>query len=308
MVSRLAQFGDIQDATQLIPALQRDQAGNTVSQALGGGPQGAPPPQARMPAPQPPPPSAPPQAAPIGGLAGSILGMVSSVLPGGGDTVQRVASNIGRALGVAPDAPLPPDKAAQAQRLVGSYAERNGLNAMNERAAKIAPLAQAAGAKYGVSPDLLQRQMWQESRFDPNARSKAGAIGISQFMPETAREEGVNPRDVASSIDGQARLMKKLLTRYGGNEGLALAAYNWDTGGQKMQRWLDSGADPRRMPKETRTMWHRSADSRLRRGRVDGRSRHHGRRNQHNRNPRSRRHSRSLHSALPAPAAVVLAD
>lgn len=84
-----------------------------------------------------------------------------------------------------------------------------------------------AGQKYDVDPNLLMAQAYQESRFDPNAVSPAGAQGISQAMPKTAQEYGLSdPFDPKQSIDFQARYMKELLNRYGGDRDKALAAYN----------------------------------------------------------------------------------
>jgi soluble lytic murein transglycosylase-like protein len=77
-----------------------------------------------------------------------------------------------------------------------------------------------------VSAALLAAQLYAESNFNPFARSPAGAQGIAQLMPGTARALGVrDPFDAASAIDAQARLMRDLLRRFGAVP-LALAAYN----------------------------------------------------------------------------------
>lgn len=89
----------------------------------------------------------------------------------------------------------------------------------------------SAGERHGVSPYLLAAQARQESiNFNPDVvacrrDSPAGARGISQFMPATARSWKVDPCNVESAIDGQARFMQALMKKFGRTD-LALAAYN----------------------------------------------------------------------------------
>ena len=92
--------------------------------------------------------------------------------------------------------------------------------------ANLAPAFQQAGQRYGVSPLLLASVAKQESGFQANAVSSAGAVGMMQLMPATAAGLGVNPSDPASAIDGAAQLLSGYLSRYGGSVPLALAAYN----------------------------------------------------------------------------------
>jgi soluble lytic murein transglycosylase-like protein len=80
--------------------------------------------------------------------------------------------------------------------------------------------------RWNISGALLAAQLMQESRFNPFARSPAGAQGIAQFMPGTARAYGLrDPFDPAQSIDAQAHLMHDLLRQFA-SVPLALAAYN----------------------------------------------------------------------------------
>ena len=87
-----------------------------------------------------------------------------------------------------------------------------------------------AGARYGVDPKLLSALAQEESGFDPNAVSGAGAQGLMQLMPSTAASLGVNALDPSQAIDGAARLLSGYLRSYGGSVDLALAAYSAGSG------------------------------------------------------------------------------
>jgi soluble lytic murein transglycosylase-like protein len=83
-----------------------------------------------------------------------------------------------------------------------------------------------ASQRWNVGAALLSAQIYAESNFNPNAGSPAGAQGIAQFMPGTARSYGLaNPFDPAAAIDAQAQLMHDLLRQLG-SVPLALAGYN----------------------------------------------------------------------------------
>jgi cell wall-associated NlpC family hydrolase len=84
----------------------------------------------------------------------------------------------------------------------------------------------AAAKQAGIDPALLGAVAWTESNFNPSAVSPAGAVGIVQLMPATARGLGVNASDPASALAGGARYLKSMLNQFGGNTSLALAAYN----------------------------------------------------------------------------------
>jgi len=91
-------------------------------------------------------------------------------------------------------------------------------------------MARQAALSAGISPDLFVRQIQQESGFNPNAGSPAGAEGIAQFMPGTAASMGINPYDPAQALPGAARLMASLSAQFGGDYAKALAAYNAGAG------------------------------------------------------------------------------
>lgn len=92
--------------------------------------------------------------------------------------------------------------------------------------AAFAPAVASAAQRFNVSATLLAAQLYAESNFNPFAVSFAGAQGIAQFMPATARSFGLrNPFDAEQAIEAQARLMRDLLRRFAAVP-LALAAYN----------------------------------------------------------------------------------
>ena len=92
--------------------------------------------------------------------------------------------------------------------------------------ARFADAISRAAQRWNVSAALISAQLYAESNFNPFAQSPAGAQGIAQFMPATARSYGLsNPFDADSAIDAQAHLMRDLLRRFA-SVPLALAAYN----------------------------------------------------------------------------------
>ncbi len=102
-----------------------------------------------------------------------------------------------------------------------------------------------ASAQFGVSPHLIKAVIQAESSFDHQAVSPAGAQGLMQLMPATARELGVdNPFDPEQNVMGGTRYLKSLLDRYEGDLDKALAAYNWGMG--NLER------NPDGLPAETR--------------------------------------------------------
>jgi soluble lytic murein transglycosylase-like protein len=94
-------------------------------------------------------------------------------------------------------------------------------------AAGIRQQIQATAAQYGVNGDLVDAVAWQESRYNARAKSSAGAMGVMQLMPGTARQLGVSdPHDANQNIAGGTAYLREQLVRFGNNVPLALAAYN----------------------------------------------------------------------------------
>jgi soluble lytic murein transglycosylase-like protein len=81
-------------------------------------------------------------------------------------------------------------------------------------------------AKYDISPTLLEAVVWQESRWRSGAVSPVGARGLTQLMPGTAREMGVDSAIPTDNLEGGARYLRIQLDSFGGDVEKALAAYN----------------------------------------------------------------------------------
>ncbi|UDQ87343.1 lytic transglycosylase domain-containing protein [Xanthobacter autotrophicus] len=110
----------------------------------------------------------------------------------------------------------------------------------------ICRLIDTAAGKEGLPASFLTRLIWQESSFRPDVVSRAGAQGIAQFMPGTAKERGlIDPFDPEAAIPASAALIADLNRRFG-NLGLAAAAYNAGPG--RVNGFLSGGG----LPNETR--------------------------------------------------------
>lgn len=131
----------------------------------------------------------------------------------------------------APTPPTPPGPTARPGTVPP------GLDTAVTEATKLSPQ---------VRPALVHGIIRHESNYDVGAVSPKGAVGPMQLMPDTAKDMGVDPKDPAQNVRGGLRYYAQLLTKYHGNEALALAAYNWGPGN------VDKvGGDLTKMPAET---------------------------------------------------------
>lgn len=130
-----------------------------------------------------------------------------------------------------------PGLSADFLQLVGPYTEfiqKRNRKLTAAKAQNISETILAYSAHYGVDPRLIMALVICESNFDPNARSHAGAQGLGQLMPGTARGLGVsNSYDTEQNLYGTVKLLRGHLDKYTNKTGdsfeglvLALAAYN----------------------------------------------------------------------------------
>jgi hypothetical protein len=117
-----------------------------------------------------------------------------------------------------------------------STSSNKALSSLNPVAAegikKYGSLIKESAERHGLEPALLAALIEQESKFKTDAfNNSSGATGLGQLMPKTAEEQGVKDiKDPAQNIEGAAKYLAQQLKANGGDETLALAAYNWGPG------------------------------------------------------------------------------
>ena len=135
------------------------------------------------------------------------------------------------------------------------HGHKPDVQVSSQAASSYVSLARQDASEAGISADLFVRQINEESGFNPNVVSAAGAIGIAQFMPGTAVGLGINPHDPIQSLRGAALLMAQYVHAFG-SYSKALAAYN--AGSTRLRNalaacgvhWLSC------LPEETQTYIH----------------------------------------------------
>ena len=101
------------------------------------------------------------------------------------------------------------------------------LKSMSGNKLKYADLIAKVAERHQVDPRLLHAVIQAESAYNPNAISAAGAVGLMQLMPDTARRYGVSDcRDAEQNIDAGTRYLKDLLALFNADLKLAVAGYN----------------------------------------------------------------------------------
>ena len=158
------------------------------------------------------------------GLAAAAVPAQADVLEIGEGGAQWIAGG--------PIVPLPAGvETAAISELTADFAVPDAVVADPARHAAAVPPRYTAkvhelAARFDLSPALIEALVWQESRWREGAVSHAGARGLAQLMPGTARYLGVNPDDPFANLEGGARYLREQLDRFDGDLERALAAYN----------------------------------------------------------------------------------
>jgi soluble lytic murein transglycosylase-like protein len=122
---------------------------------------------------------------------------------------------------------VPPSQSPVMLQTVSASVPKQLLSTLRPQNAPVQQIIQNAANRYGINGALLDALAWQESRYNNRARSSAGAIGVMQLMPGTARDLGVSdPSNIYQNVNGGAAYLRAQLLKFNNNVPLALAAYN----------------------------------------------------------------------------------
>ena len=125
------------------------------------------------------------------------------------------------------DTPKNPSAKTYSVAYVGSAFGVARPTAGNRRVTDYDGLIVENASRHSLQPDFVRAVIQAESAFNPRARSPKGAMGLMQLMPSTAAQyDVVNPYDPAENIRAGVAYLKSLLSRFGNDVSLALAAYN----------------------------------------------------------------------------------
>jgi soluble lytic murein transglycosylase-like protein len=153
------------------------------------------------------------------------------------DPILRIQARIDQIFGVTPDdgtsavanAPQSGRFSAMVQQALQNQdgSSQSAPTAPTAAPAQIDGLVQSNAATFGVDPNLIRAVIANESNFNPNATSNAGAQGLMQLMPDTAASLGVtNSYDPEQNVWGGTRYLRSMIDRFGGDLPKAIAAYN----------------------------------------------------------------------------------
>jgi hypothetical protein len=167
-----------------------------------------------------------------------------AALPAESDAAKEPLENPSVVDGTGPVDDMKDDKApTQLERARAALAQSNAPALSNsEVCTRLVDVARANALPVGFFTNLI----WRESKFDHEAISRAGAMGIAQFMPDVADKLGLNAFDPRDALPASGRLLSTLRARFN-NLGLVAAAYN--AGPKRVVDWLQQRA---KLPKETR--------------------------------------------------------
>lgn len=167
----------------------------------------------------------------------SVSSMQSTVSSPFAALLQEAYSNVGRTNGLAGASTYNHDASQKLQPLTANTSSQYSLPAtpsvpittekLNIPSKNLDGLIENTASKFGVDPNLIRSVIKHESNFKTTAESHAGAQGLMQLMPATARSLGVtNPFDPIQNVEAGTKYLKMMLDKYDGNQKLALAAYN----------------------------------------------------------------------------------